>query len=299
MLWLPALAAALAAWGAVAALVLFTGDLSPALRLALRALAVLAGGYVTWCALLFGAQRLVLFPGTRLPPAGPRPTLPDARPLDVTHAEGVSEGWFMPGLGLDAEHPGPVVIYAHGNGERVDDQLGWLRGYADRGVSVASLEYRGYGRSGGAPSEAALVADAEAFVAQVARQPEVNRYQIIYHGRSLGGGVLGALHGRRPAAGLILESTFTSARALARRFGVPGALLRDGFETQAALAARPAPTLVLHGRRDEVIPFAHGQALAATAQTALVARDCGHNDCPMDAVYWVELLGLVERVTQR
>ncbi|MCA9546736.1 MAG: alpha/beta hydrolase [Myxococcales bacterium] len=296
MLWLPALAAVLVGWLGLGWAVGLTADAAPWIRWTARAVALLAGGYLGWCGLLFAAQRAVLFPGTRLAVDPRRPAPAGWLPLDVTHPDGLSEGWFRPGLGCDAEHPGPLVVYAHGNGELAHEQLGWLAGYAERGVSVATLEYRGYGRSGGAPTQAGLVADLQAFVDQAARRPEVNRFQIVYHGRSLGGGVLGALHAVRPARGLILESTFASARAMAAQFRVPGFAVLDPLDTLAAVQAHPVPTLVLHGRADGVVPFTHGQRLAQAAKGRLVARDCGHNDCPQDALYWVELLGLVEQV---
>jgi hypothetical protein len=79
----------------------------------------------------------------------------------------------------------------------------------------------------------------------------------------------------------VLESTFTSVRAIAARFGLPGFLVRDPFDNRSVVAAFAGPILLLHGEHDEVIASAHARALHAAAGTSeLQLAPCGHNDCP-------------------
>jgi len=115
----------------------------------------------------------------------------------------------------------------------------------------------------------------------VAARPEVDARRIVGYGRSVGGAAIGLLARDRGLAALVLESTFTSAPAMARRLGVPGFLIRDRFDTLAALRGFAGPALVLHGTRDTIVPTEESRALAAAnprAELHLLA--CGHNDCP-------------------
>jgi fermentation-respiration switch protein FrsA (DUF1100 family) len=112
------------------------------------------------------------------------------------------------------------------------------------------------------------------------RRPSVDATRIVAYGRSVGGGAAAALAGARPVAAMILESTFTDVPVFARRFGVPGLLVRDRFDNLAAVRRFHRPLLILHGEHDEIIPTAHGQALhAAQPASELVLMPCGHNDC--------------------
>jgi len=189
-----------------------------------------------------------------------------------------------------------VVFFAHGNGELIDYAAPGLEPYRRRGISAALLEYRGYGRSGGEPSEAALFADIERFYDAVIARPDVDGRRVIAHGRSLGGGVMGGLIARRPVHGLVLESTFRSVKVIARRFMLPGVFVADPFDNEAAVSGFEGPVVVLHGREDEIIPFEHGRALATLAADAeLVDFASGHNDMPHDARYWAAIDRLLER----
>lgn len=248
--------------------------------------------------LVYGCQRRMLFPG-----GGPAEALPLAQrvpgaiALDVEHTDGRSEGVLLKGDGV--VESGPVVVFAHGNGELIDQWAQGLQPYLRRGISVALLEYRGYGRSGGSASQVDLADDLSLFVDLLKTRTEVDPQRIAYHGRSLGGGVVSAVSARHPPRALILESTFTSITAIARGFWIPGFLVRDPFDSLAALAEWRGPSLVIHGRLDRVVPFSHGQALAQRPNATLLARDCGHNDCPRDAVYWQAIDALLARSGMR
>jgi hypothetical protein len=189
------------------------------------------------------------------------------------------------------------VIFAHGNAEVIDDWATPLRPYVWRGVSVLIPEFRGYGRSAGRPSQAAITDDFVRFHDRLAAREEVDVRRIVFHGRSLGGGVACALAARRRPAALVLTSTFTSVPALAARVGAPRFLVRDPFDNLAFLRGHAGPVLLMHGRHDSVVPFRHGAALAAAARHArLVPVDSDHNDFPMESPQvWREIFGLLER----
>lgn len=255
----------------------------------------LATLYALYLTLLYAFQREVVFPrrfagqGRAQAPEGVERWWRDV-------PGGQVEAWFIPGKGVSPEAPGPLVVFGHGNGDLIDGWWPGLRPYHQRGVSVLLPEFRGYGRSGGDPSQAGIVEDFAAFLGRAEGRPEIDGARVYFHGFSLGGGVVGALARLRPPAALILQSTFTSTRALASRFLAPGFLMRDPFPTGEVLARLDAPVLVVHGRQDEVVPHSHGEALAALARDGrLLSRDCRHGDCPLDATYWQAIWETLER----
>ncbi|MDC0667768.1 alpha/beta hydrolase [Nannocystis radixulma] len=205
------------------------------------------------------------------------------------------EAWFIAGKGVSREQPGPVVVFFHGNGELIDDQLALAAFYTARGASVLLPEYRGYGRSQGTPSQAAIVADMTRIYDELAARPEIDGARIVFHGRSLGGGVAAALAATRPPAALILESTFTSLAALARSHGLPESLCRHPFRTDRVLPGLQRPVLILHGADDELIPVAHGRSLHASApESTYVELPGHHNDFPGDrAAYEAAIVGFL------
>jgi uncharacterized protein len=198
------------------------------------------------------------------------------------------EAWFLP-----AHHasPAPLIMNTHGNGELIDfwaRQVGPLR---DAGIGVLLVEYPGYGRSGGEPSERSITATMLAAYDWAARQPRVDASRIVGHGRSMGGGAVGQLSRHRKLAALVLESTYTSLADMVRVHGVPDLLIVNRLDTRAALADYAGPVLVLHGARDVNIPVSHARLLAAASPRArLVELDCGHNDCPPQ---WELILGFL------
>lgn len=188
------------------------------------------------------------------------------------------ETWLLP-----AATPGraPLLMYTHGNGELIDfwaDQFDAIRA---AGIGVLLVEYPGYGRSGGKPSERSVTDALVAAYDRIARDPRVDAHRIFGHGRSLGGGAMAQLAAKRPLAALILESTFTSLADILRGYHLPDWLIRNRFDTSAVLQAYRAPVLILHGAHDINIPVAHAHGLKAAAPgAALHLLNCGHNDCP-------------------
>lgn len=242
-------------------------------------------------------QRRVIFPRWALA----RPAEPDDVPgrerLWLETDQGPVEAWLLPGDGVDASSPGPLVVFAHGNGELIDDWADVLQPYRALGVSVLLPEYRGYGRSAGSPSEAGIVADFTRWVDRMLARPDVDRERLVFHGRSLGGGVVVQLAARRRPRALILQSTFRSIAVMAQAYGVPRRFVRDTFDSEATLPGLDLPILVMHGRRDRVVPPSHAEALARAARDAqLVWYDADHNDCPPDyAVWFREIRAHLER----
>jgi len=205
--------------------------------------------------------------------------------------QGRVEGWFIPGQGVSRESPGPLVIYAHGNAELIDYYPYVLAPYTQRGVSLLLPEFRGYGRSAGSPSQKRITGDFVRFYDLAAVRPEVDRQRIIFHGQSVGTGVVCALALHREPAAMILQSPFSSVKSMMARYLVPPFLVLDPFDNAAVVRELDRPMLIMHGSRDEVIPFAHGRGLHGMARQATFCEyDCGHNDFPIELPrYWQEI----------
>jgi hypothetical protein len=225
------------------------------------------------------------------------PAAPDVEGLErwVLEVErGDVEALFLPPLAPRAT-PGPAVVIAHGNAELADDWVGRVEPYRAMGLAVLIPEYRGYGRSGGEPSEAGILADAAHFYDRMVDRPDVDPQRVLFHGYSLGGGVVAELSESRRAAALVLESTFTSASDLASRWMVPDFAVTDRFDTRAVLMRASIPVLIVHGVDDDVVPFQHAIELDRVGwDSRLVAFHAHHDDLPRGEVYWATIRAFLE-----
>ncbi len=172
-----------------------------------------------------------------------------------------TQNWWIPYQG-PAERRLPVAVLSfHGNAGTMSDRLEYTRPLHDLGVSQFIAEYRGYGDSQGRPNASGLEADAHAALDWLREsQPEL---KIVAHGRSLGGAVAISLSDQ-PLDGLFVESTFTSLTEMAPRSGLPFAaqLIAYDFPSKERIGRYPGPVFLVHGGRDELIPFSMGEALA-------------------------------------
>jgi fermentation-respiration switch protein FrsA (DUF1100 family) len=229
-----------------------------------------------YLALLFVVQRSILFP---MPPpmSGPPGR---AEVVRVTADGGDAYALFLP-----PRTPGPaaLMMFWHGNGELADFWVDEFDVAREWGFGILLVEYPGYGGAPGSPSEKSIMESTRALYDWAAKDPRVDPKRIVVWGRSLGGGAAAQLAVDRPVAAMILESAFTSVSDFAARFMAPALLIRDRFDNRKALASYRGPLLVIHGKTDAIVPFAHGRELASIVPGAQFRElNCGHNDCPRD-----------------
>jgi fermentation-respiration switch protein FrsA (DUF1100 family) len=178
----------------------------------------------------------------------------------------------------------PTVLFFYGNGDCLAANVDLLGELRRRGANVMIPEYAGYGMSGGSPSEAGCYATADAAYDHLASRPDVDPTRIYAAGWSLGSGVAVDLASRRPVAGLVIFSSFTSMVDMGRLLypWVPVSLLLEHrFESEAKIAKVTCPMLIGHGRQDRAIPFAMSDRLAAAARspvTRIAVDRADHND---------------------
>lgn len=234
------------------------------MRLVVGSLAAAAALYGLWVLLLWALQGRMAYPiaGQAVRPAAPPP---DAVVSWVEGGGARVETWFLPPRGASGARS-PAVLFGHGNGETIDDLPSTLAPLREMGLGILLVEYPGYGRSTGKPSEASIGATFAAAFDLLAARPDVDPERIVVFGQSLGGGAVCTLLGRRRVAATILMSTFTSARIFAARYVAPGFLVHDVFDNVKALARTDGPVLVLHGRADRLVPFGNAEALVRAAR---------------------------------
>jgi pimeloyl-ACP methyl ester carboxylesterase len=188
-----------------------------------------------------------------------------------------------------------LVIYFGGNAEEVS----WMLDHAARrtpGTGWLLVDYRGYGASGGSPSEKALVADAVRWYETMAKD-----YKSIYlFGRSLGSGVAVQLAAQRPTAGVILVAPFDSLVEVGRRyypFLPVDWMLKHRFESVALAPQISAPLLCIVATGDEIIPAVHSQRLydAWGGPKRWIGLDgAGHNSTDAAANYWTSIVAFLK-----
>ena len=237
-------------------------------------LCVYAGVLVT---LYFTQRSLLYFPETiHTTPAAAG--LPQAEEVTLTTSDGEHIfAWHVP-----PRDGKPVILYLHGNGGALHYRVERFTRLTNDGIGLVAVEYRGYGGSSGSPSERGLIADAEAgYAFAAARYPT---QQIVLWGESLGSGVAVALAAEKPVGRVILEAPFTSAAAVGAKYYwyVPVRLLMtDQFRSDARIGKVTAPLLILHGVKDQVVPYAMGEHLFDIANKPKhIVRflDGGHED---------------------
>jgi len=199
-----------------------------------------------------------------------------------------------------AEATRGTLLLFHGNGEVVADYDDTAARFAEAGVALAVMDYRGYGRSTGSPALRTLISDAR-------RVADVIRPRVVM-GRSLGGVAAHELYARPIVGmeGVILESALFDLASLIQRRGLipPASFTEDEratFEPATKLALGRLPLLVLHGARDELIAPSEATSALAAAGTAAADKALvmvprrGHNDLSGEDSYWRALAGFVAR----
>jgi uncharacterized protein len=207
----------------------------------------------------FLRRRSMFFPSRY--PEGAWDTRPlPIQPEDVTFsaADGVAlHGWLF--RSRDASQP--LIVWCHGNAGNITERAPMAAELARRGVSTLVFDWRGYGKSEGQPTEDGLFRDALAAY-DFARTKTPG--DIVLYGESLGGPFAAFTAAKRKTRSVIIENSFPSLTAMGNSMYRPfpiGLLAPFALTTTKWLNQAGVPVLVMHGKRDAVIPFELGQQL--------------------------------------
>ena len=256
------------------------------MRTLLSLLTVAAGIYLLLSLLLYLLQGNMVFlanlPGRALE-ASPDYIGLDFEDVFMDTSDGERlHGWYVPAASARG-----VILFFHGNASNISHRLDSIAIFNRLGLDVLIIDYRGYGRSSGKPTEKGTYLDAQAAWNYLVSERDISRNRIIVFGRSLGGAVAAWLGSQpdsniRPAA-VIIESSFTSGVDMARRlypFFPSRLITRLRYPVVEYASRLHSPVLVVHSRDDEIIPFEMGQAIheAAAQPKAFLELRGGHND---------------------
>lgn len=213
----------------------------------------------------------------------PAPTAPLA-PADLPAGAAIitvrtADGLTLKGVEIAPRDGKPTFLVFHGNGSAATRSMQWLAPLIAEGYGVVAAEYREYSGNPGRASEKGLASDADAFYARA--RVVAGGGRLIVVGHSLGGGVAFGLARRQRLDALVTIGTFTDLRTMA-----PAAarwMISDRYDNIGTVSTLDEPLYLIHGTADEVIPFAHGEALRQAAASAhrtgalFTIRGAGHS----------------------
>jgi uncharacterized protein len=247
-----------------------------------------AGIYLALVAVMYFAQRSLMYFPESLRTAPAQAGLPQAEEVVLDTADGERViVWHIAPRGDQ-----PVVLYFHGNGGALRYRVDRFRELTQDGTGLVALSYRGYAGSSGRPSEDGLLADARAAYAFATQHYPVAR--LVLWGESLGTGVAVAIAAEKSAekkvARLVLEAPFASAVSVAASvypFVPVRFLMKDQFRSDLRIGDIKVPLLIVHGDRDSVVPIESGERLFALAEEPkrfLRVAGAGHEDLGARAI---------------
>ena len=194
-------------------------------------------------------------------------------------------GWFVPGKKPSPDADLHTLLWFHGNAGNINRRLDNIKMIYERvPVNVFIIDYRQYGRSEGKVSEQGTYIDARAALAYLHSRKEINREKIIFFGRSLGSAVAVELALNEKCRALILETPFTSILEMGKKlypFLPLSLLLKTKYDSLAKIGNIKVPILVMHGDKDDLVPFEHGKRLydmANEPKEFYTIPGAGHND---------------------
>lgn len=190
--------------------------------------------------------------------------------------------WIIPAATQDSSNV--WFLYFHGNGGNISSRgyIAHYRTYQQMGINTFAVDYRGYGLSGGSPSEEGLYIDGLAAFNYLVNERQIPPEQIVLFGYSLGAAVATELATKVDAGGLIVEGAFMSAPSVGEDqypFLPVNWLMKNRYDSISKIRNVAEPALFLHAVEDEVIPFEHGKRLFAAANEPkmFVETQGGHN----------------------
>ena len=242
-------------------------------------------------AIYLGRDRLMFFPSTTPGPEAGLGTLRGAADLKIIHIRrgdgrllAAYDGRPKTALPQADDTPVPTVLFFHGNAGNIAFRAPLLEQLvAATEARIVMLDYSGYGGNAGSPSEVEVTRDGLAAYDHLIHEGVMPEHLVLY-GESLGGAVALAVAEAGPCAGVVVQSTFASLSSMARAvypwlpFGA--FLARDSFPSDARAARLDVPLLVVHGDRDEIVPYAEGRKIHRMNKNAelLTIEGAGHND---------------------
>jgi uncharacterized protein len=248
---------------------------------------ILIGGFILW--LRWYVPHMIYRPNRRMEQT-PELVRLNYEDVTLTTSDGLRiNGWYLPAVasakaGVPSHADAALtILFFHGNAGNISHRLEKLVIFKNLGVNTFIIDYRGFGRSEGKPTEEGTYLDARAAYDYLVQQRKLAPRSIIVYGESLGSAIAADLAGKVEVGGLILEEAFTSITDVGQKmfpFFPVRWLVRNKYDTLSKLPRIKVPLLILHSREDEIFDMRHPQRLlaAANAPKQLVELHGHHND---------------------
>lgn len=223
-------------------------------------------------------------------PTHDQPATPDRwgfpyEDVNFKSADGTQlHGWFLKAKG---KQPKGTVVFSHGNAGSLGHHLGFVMWLAEAGYQVFMYDYRGFGKSGGVLNRDGMVQDVKAAFLYVSGRKDVQKDKLISYGHSLGGAKsVAALAEMKPDGlkAIVIDGAFSSYQTMAKLVaGELGAeLISDEFSPKDFISKiTGTPLLVVHGQKDQIVPFSQGKQLfdlANEPKTFFEVKEGTHGD---------------------
>jgi fermentation-respiration switch protein FrsA (DUF1100 family) len=241
--------------------------------------------YLVIVVVLMFLENWLLFRGaTAADSWAPPPEWCDVEDVSLTSADGTPiHAWWLRSPAWQPEHG--ALLFCHGNGGNLSHRAESVRFWVEnQRLAVLLIDYPGYGKSGGKPTETGCYAAADAGYEWLTEEQHVPAARLVLYGGSLGGAVAVDLASRRPHRALILVSTFTTFPDIAQDqypFLPARWLVRNRFDSLAKIRRVDRPVFITHSDTDTLIPFEMGQRLFAAAnepkQFVAMHGECHHD----------------------
>ena len=243
-------------------------------------------GYLLICVVMYGLQRKLMYKTDTNIDSPASYGLVDFSSTTLTTSDGKKiEAWYHL-----AKEDYPTIIYFHGNAGNLSHRAQFFGLLRDAGFGVLGIDYRGYGKSEGSPSEEGFYYDARATIDYAVKNLSISDDKIIIYGESIGSGVAVQMATEYKIAALILRSPFSSMQAAAsgKYPWLPvNLLLKDRFDSLSKIENIKTPLLLFHGEKDTLVPVALGKELFAKApepKQAIYYPEIGHNGFDMETL---------------
>lgn len=242
----------------------------------------LAAAYLVVALLLWVFQERITFPAPRAALPDPQRVAPGGERIELMMRDGTRlVGWYLPPKTPSPRFAG--LLWFYGNGETIGAIWPIIRDFRPPDAALLVVDYPGYGASGGRATEAGIYEAGALAYRALASRPGVDPKRIYVYGRSLGSAVATRTAADFPAAGLILESPFTSARDMAARTYriFPLSLVRLRLNNVETIRQVHCPVLVFHGTADRLVPMEMGRRVAEAApeqKEFVMIEGAGHNE---------------------
>ncbi|MEO1010803.1 MAG: alpha/beta hydrolase [Bacteroidota bacterium] len=259
----------------------------------LRFLAIL---FVILCLMLYFLQEKLIFYSSQLPHDYQYEFIAPFEELFLS----ASDGALLNGLHFKQENPKGIILYSHGNAGQLDAWGAWAEELSNRyHYDVLIWDYRGYGKSKGKRRQDLMLNDGLLFYTYCLEHFKED--QILLFGRSLGTFFTTHMAQDRHPKKIILESGPTSLLDMAKKvYPILPAnlLLKFRFENLSNLSQLQIPISIIHGTRDQLVPFDHAQSLFETAKSSekkiYPIVNAGHNDLVEHSAYFKALDEILE-----